>query len=91
MEKNSRNGKIGVLKGTKRGTYKRCKDKREQKDINEDGLSYQEIGVILGISAAEVKQIEQMALKKLRSPKGIARLLFEYNRIGDAPTERIDI
>ncbi len=83
--------KVGVQKGTKRGTYKRSKMKRELKDITEDGLSYQEIAAILGISADAVKKIEQHALKKLRVPGGINKKLHIYNNINDRPEERINI
>ncbi len=88
---NSTRKRMGVQKGTKRGSYKRSTEKRKQKEINEDGLSYQEIAAILGITSNEVKQIEQRALKKLRIPGGINRGLFVYDKIGHTPTERIDI
>ena len=80
-----------VQKGQIRGSYKRSKMKREQKELTDDGLSYQEIGAILGISAAEVKKIETTALKKLRHPGGINQSLHDYNRISILPEQRIDI
>ena len=81
----------GVKKGSKRGSYKRAEMKREQKDITEDGLSYQEIAVILGITAGEVKKIETAALKKLKRPGGINKVLYDYCKIHDRDSERIDI
>ena len=81
----------GVQKGQKRGSYKRPEMKRKQKEITADGLSYQEIAAIMGITSAEVKRIETIALKKLRTPGGINKSLHLYNNICDKPNERIDI
>ena len=82
---------MAVQKGTKRGEYSRSKMKREQKEVTEDGLSYQEIGAILGISSFMVKQIEQTALKKLRRPGGINQNLWDYCKIPQDQTQRIDL
>ena len=81
----------GVKKGTKRGSYKRAEMKREQKDITPDGLSYQEIAIILGCTAVEVKKIETTALKKLKRPGGINKSLYDYCKIFDKEPERINI
>jgi len=74
MKKN----KVGVQKGTKRGSYSRTQSKRAKKEITLDGLSYQEIGVILNLSVDEVKTIEQQALKKLRLPNNLNKKFRNY-------------
>ena len=73
--------KIGVQKGTKRGSHKRSQEKKEIKEIAEDGMSYQEIATIMGISPSEVKAIEQRALQKLRSPNMLNKMLKSYHKI----------
>ena len=73
--------KIGVQKGTKRGPYKRSQEKKEIKEISNDGMSYQEIATIMGISPSEVKEIEQRALKKLRVPSVLNKMLKTYHKI----------
>lgn len=78
-------------KGSKRGPYKRAEMKRELKEVTEDGLSHQEIAVILGISSSEVKRIEEQALKKLRRPGGINQSLWDYIKIPTQFQEKIDI
>ena len=55
--------------------------KREEKEVTEDGLSYQEIAAILGLSAQEVKNIENTALKKLRTPNETNKKFREYCNI----------
>jgi len=75
------NKKIGVQKGTKRGPYKRSQEKKEIKEVSEDGMSYQEIATIMGITPSEVKAIEQKALQKLRSPNMLNKILKSYHKI----------
>ena len=76
---------MAVQKGQKRGQYKRSARKRELKEAQPDGLSYQEIGRILGISANEVKRIEKGALNKLKKPTGMNKKLYEYDCISASP------
>jgi len=71
----------GVMKGKKRGSYKRSQLKQETKDVQEDGLSIQEIAQIMGISALEVQNIETRALKKLRTPTDQNKGLRRYARV----------
>jgi len=73
---------IGVIKGTKRGPYKRAQRKKEINDLEiEDGMSYEEISQVLGISVGEVKAIEIQAMKKLRMPSVVNKSLHRYDDI----------
>jgi len=55
--------------------------KQEIKDnatLTEDGMSYDEISEILGISKAEVRRIERDALRKLQVPTEKNKVLRRY-------------
>jgi len=55
--------------------------KQEIKDnatLNEDGMSYDEIATILGISKFEVKKIENEALRKLQVPNSLNKKFKNY-------------
>ena len=65
------------FKGNKRGPYKRVQDKKNV-EMSEDGMSYQEIARVLGISVLEVKKIERRALQKLQAPGGQNGKLHKY-------------
>jgi len=56
------------------------KQLRDGVDFNDDGMSYDEIATVLGISKAEVRRIEYQALKKLKQPtetnKKVSRYFF---------------
>ncbi len=41
---------------------------KENANISEDGMSYDEIAEILGITKAQVRKIEKDALRKLQAP-----------------------
>ena len=83
--------KIGVQKGTKRAPYARCKQKREFKSEDlQGGLSYQEIGEILGIHPGEVQRIEAEAMRKLRKPSAENRKLHGYNQIKLRPDGSVE-
>ena len=74
--------KIGVQKGTKRGPYKRSQMKKEIHNLeSQDGMSYEEIAQVLGITPGEVKRIEAEAMKKLRRPSAPNKELHKYNSI----------
>ena len=55
------------MKHTK-GRRELKKERIQNAEITEDGLSYDEIATILGISKSEVKRIENIALRKLQRP-----------------------
>jgi DNA-directed RNA polymerase sigma subunit (sigma70/sigma32) len=55
--------------------------------VTEDGLSHREIAVILKISASEVKELERMALKKLKIPNDKNKKLHKYWRIDLQPND----
>ena len=55
--------------------------------ITEDGLSHREIAKILGTSAFEVKEIERMALKKLKIPNEKNQKLHRYWGIDLQPND----
>jgi len=75
-------GVIGVQKGTKRGPYKRSQQKKSVDNLDiEDGMSYEEIAVVLGISVGEVKTIEIQAMKKLRRPSALNKTIHGYHNI----------
>jgi len=79
---------MAVQKGQKRGSYKRATQKRELQEDNltpEDGMSYIEIANILGISVAEVKKLERMALSKLKQPSSLNKDLHDYWNISLNP------
>ena len=70
--------------GSKRGPYKRAQEKREkaeEKSIQGDGMSYQDIAKVLGISILEVKKIERSALKKLSVPNPKNKRMRDYHNI----------
>jgi len=82
---------IGVQKGTKRAPYARCKQKREFKSEDlQGGLSYQEIGEILGIHPGEVQRIEAEAMRKLRKPSEKTRKLHGYHNTHLTPSGAIE-
>ena len=47
--------------------------------VTEDGMSYGEIAEILGISKAEVRKIENQALRKLQKPNTLNKKLRIYH------------
>ncbi len=67
------------------------KERLENVEINEDGLSYAEISKILNIPIYKVKKIETDALRKLQSPTNRNKVLHKYWELGQRPEERIDI
>jgi len=74
--------KIGVQKGTKRGPYKRSQRKKEIQNIEaSDGMSYEEIAQVLGITPGDVKRIEEQAMNKLRKPSKQNKSLHKYHSI----------
>jgi len=73
---------IGVIKGTKRGPYKRSQQKKSVDNLDvEDGMSYEEIAIVLGITVGEVKTIEHQAMQKLRRPSALNKSLHHYDDI----------
>ncbi len=73
-------------------TRKELKQERlDTVNINEDGLTYQEIAKILNLPLHVVKRIEKDALSKLQAPTSKNKELHKYWNIGEKPTERIDI
>jgi len=48
---------------------------REEAQVQEDGMSYEEISEILGISKREVMKIERAAMRKLKAPGELSRRL----------------
>jgi DNA-directed RNA polymerase sigma subunit (sigma70/sigma32) len=51
---------------------------RKNASLTEDGMTYDEISAILGISKAEVRKIEDQALKKLKLPTEKNKELKKY-------------
>ncbi len=47
--------------------------------VTEDGMSYGEIAEILGITKAEVRKLENDALRKLRKPNPWTKKLRAYH------------
>jgi len=72
--------KMGVKRGTKRGSYKRAQMKRETQDSEDinDGMSYEEIAKVLHITPLEVQRIEKIALKKLKLPNATNKEFHKY-------------
>jgi DNA-directed RNA polymerase sigma subunit (sigma70/sigma32) len=70
------------MKGKHMKTTKSQKELKSQRlenaHITEDGLSYQEIAKILGLTVGEVKKIEHEALLKLRKPSTLNKDLHRY-------------
>ena len=63
----------------KRKSQKQLKRERtDNADITEDGMSYEEISKILGISKREVRRIEREAIQKLQEPSKINKKLHRY-------------
>jgi DNA-directed RNA polymerase sigma subunit (sigma70/sigma32) len=63
----------------KRKSRKQIKQEiRENATITEDGMSYDEIAAILGISKSEVRRIEYQALRKLKIPTELNKKLKSY-------------
>lgn len=54
---------------------------RENASITTDGMSYDEISEILGISKTEVRRIEQSALRKLKKPGVLNKILQQYHTL----------
>ena len=52
---------------------------RDNACIVEDGMSYDEIAEVLGISKVEVKRIEKAALGKLQKPTEKNKILRKYH------------
>jgi DNA-directed RNA polymerase sigma subunit (sigma70/sigma32) len=55
---------------------------RDNASITEDGMSYDEISAVLGISKAEVRRIEREALRKLQAPTEKNKILRRYHNHG---------
>jgi len=62
-------------------------DMLDNVSITEDGQSHREIAKILGTSAFEVKEIERMALKKLKIPNEKNQKLHQYWGIDLQPND----
>ncbi len=78
-------------KTTKTTPMKELKRLRlENAQITDDGLSYQEIAVILNIPVFEVKKIEIDALRKLQKPTESNKKLHEYWNITLRPEELLE-
>ena len=56
------------------------KERIENADLQEDGMSYDEIAEILGISKREVMKIERRALQKLQRPNELNKRLRTYHK-----------
>jgi len=64
-----------------RKSQKQLKKERIQNaDLQEDGMSYDEIAEILGISKREVQRIEKRALQKLQKPNELNKRLRTYHK-----------
>ena len=64
-----------------RKSQKQLKKERIQNaDLQEDGMSYDEIAEILGITKREVMKIERRALQKLQKPNEQNKRLRTYHK-----------
>ena len=73
-------------------TRKQLKQERlDNANINEDGLSYQEIAKILNLPIHVVKRIEVDALRKLQAPTVRNKELHKYWNIGHKPADSVNI
>lgn len=69
---------------TKKGyrTFKQQKKDAVDGSINEDGMTYEEIGKILGLTIVQVRRLEYVALQKLKRPTTENRKFYDYLKFG---------